>query len=220
MQERWTEVDGYLAGLFVGEDGELDEALRASEAGGLPAIQVSAVQGKLLHLLARSMGARKILEIGTLGGYSTIWLARALPEPGHLVSLEIDQKHAEVARRNLERAGLGDRCEVIVGPALESLPRLSAEGAGPFDLVFIDADKPSNPEYFKWALGLTRPGAMIIVDNIVRDGSVTDAASSDPAVLGVRQVNEMMAAEPRVSATALQMVGVKGWDGFSVALVL
>lgn len=220
MQDRWTEVDRYLTGLFVGDDAALDAAVSASEASGLPPIQVSPPQGKLLELLARSVGARRILEVGTLGGYSAICMARALPDAGRLVTLEIDPKHAEVARRNLERAGVAERVEVRVGSALESLPKLEAEGAGPFDLVFIDADKPSNPDYFGWALRLTRPGSLIVVDNIVRDGSVVNESSTDANVIGVRRVNEMMAAEPRVSATALQIVGVKGWDGFSLALVL
>jgi predicted O-methyltransferase YrrM len=212
-------VDRYLSGLFVSSDPALDAALSACAAAGLPEIQVSPTQGKLLHLIARMLAPRAILEIGTLGGYSAIWLARALVPGGRLISLEIDPKHAEVARANVARAGLADRVDIRIGRALDTLPRIQAEGRGPFDLVFIDADKTSNPEYFAWALKLTRPGALIVVDNVVRSGSVVDAASGDESVVGTRRVLDMMAAEPRVSATALQTVGVKGWDGFAFALV-
>jgi predicted O-methyltransferase YrrM len=219
-KEQWTAVDHYLTDLLVQPDPALEAALRDSVAAGLPAINVSPNQGKLLQLLARTMGARTILEIGTLGGYSTIWLARALPAGGRLVTLEVDPKHAEIARTNLARAGLTDIVELRLGPALETLPRLAAEGRGPFDLIFIDADKPSNPEYFAWALKLSRCGSLIIVDNVVRNGAVIDATTSDPGIQGVRRLNEMLAAEPRVSATAIQTVGSKGYDGFALALVI
>jgi predicted O-methyltransferase YrrM len=219
-QERWSEVDAYIADTLVASEPALGEALEASAAAGLPAIQVAPNQGKLLHLLARLQGARAILEIGTLGGYSAIWLARALPPGGRLVTLEADPKHAEVARANLARAGLADRVEVRLGPALESLPRLAAEGLGPFDLVFIDADKKSIPEYFDWALRLARRGSLIVVDNVVREGAVADAASTDPNVLGVRRLHERLAREPRVSATTIQTVGSKGYDGFTAILVV
>jgi predicted O-methyltransferase YrrM len=218
-RETWTAVDDYLAGTLLGRDHSLEAALAASEAAGLPAIQVTPTQGKLLHLLARLVAARRILEIGTLGGYSAIWLARALPEDGRLVTLEIEPKHAAVARDNLERAGLAERVDLRVGQALDILPRLEAEGAGPFDLAFIDADKPSNPDYFDWALKLSRPGSLIIVDNVVREGAVADARSSDPAVVGVRRVLELMAGTERVTSTAVQTVGAKGYDGFSISLV-
>ena len=215
-----TTVDQYLAGLFAPHDAAVEGALAASVAAGLPEIQVSPTQGKLLHLLARLTPARAILEIGTLGGYSAIWLARALAPGGRLVTLEFDPKHAEVARANIAHAGLADRVDVRVGRALDLLPGIAAEGRGPFDLVFIDADKPGNPEYFAWALRLTRPGSVIVVDNVVREGAVLDAASDDASVQGTRRVLEMMAAEPRVSATAIQTVGVKGWDGLAVAVVV
>jgi predicted O-methyltransferase YrrM len=218
-QDLWTAVDGYITGLLVPADPALDAALEASAAAGLPAINVAPNQGKLLMLLAQLQGARRILEIGTLGGYSTIWLARALPAGGRLVTLEANPEYAEVARRNLARAGFAGVAEVRVGPAAESLPRLAEEGAGPFDLVFIDADKPSTPEYFGWALRLARRGTLIVVDNVVRDGAVVDADSENPAVQGIRRFNEMAAAEPRVSATAIQTVGSKGYDGFALALV-
>ena len=219
-QLTWTAVDRYLDELLVGHDAVLEAALRASAEAGLPAINVAPTQGKLLNLLARVRGARAILEIGTLGGYSTIWLARALPAGGRMVSLEIDAKHAEVARANLVRAGLSQRVEVRLGRALDSLERLETEGAGPFDLVFIDADKPNIPAYFKWALRLSRPGSLIVVDNVVRDGAVIDAESADPSVQGVRRLNELMASEPQVSATTIQTVSAKGYDGFALALVV
>lgn len=218
-EDRNKDVDHYL-GMFAPHDAVLESALAASTAGGLPEIQVSPPLGKLLHLLARLTNARAILEIGTLGGYSTIWLARALAPGGRVVTLEFDPKHAEVARANFARAGLTDSIEVHVGRALDTLPRLAAEGRGPFDLVFIDADKASNPDYFSWALRLTRPGSLILIDNVVRDGKVTDASSAEPDVQGTRRALEMMAADPRVTATAIQTVGVKGWDGFAIALVL
>ena len=218
-EERTNEVDHYLSSLFAPHDAALEGTLQASTAGGLPEIQVSPVQGKLLHMLARLVKARAILEIGTLGGYSTIWLARGLALGGRVVTLEYDPKHAEVARANFARAGLADSIELHVGRAIEILPRLAAEGGGPFDLVFIDADKASNPDYFSWALKLTRPGSLILIDNVVREGKVTDASNTDPDVTGTRRALEMMAAEPRVSATAIQVVGVKGWDGIAIALV-
>ncbi len=218
-QDTWDAVDRYLAQTLVGHDAALEAALAASRAAGLPAINVSPTQGKFLHLLARIQGARTILEIGTLGGYSTIWLARALPPGGRLVTLEAVPRHAEIARENLARAGLATIVQVRLGKAIDSLPELEREGAGPFDLVFIDADKPSNPDYFEWALKLTRRGGVIVVDNVVRAGAVADESSADAAVQGVRRLNRMMAMEPRVSATALQTVGEKGYDGFAVALV-
>ena len=198
----------------------LDDVLAANAAAGLPAHDVSPSQGKLLHLLARIAGARRILEVGTLGGYSTIWLARALPPGGRLITLEIDPKHAAVARENLARAGFANIARVRVGRALDTLEELYQEAAGPFDFVFIDADKPSNPDYFSWALKMSRPGTVIVVDNVVRKGAVADPASEDAAVRGVRRLNLKMAAEPRISATAIQTVGSKGYDGFAVALVL
>ncbi|MGC5401409.1 O-methyltransferase [Streptomyces sp. DT20] len=218
-QARWTEVDEYFNALLLGPDEALDAAVEASEKAGLPAIQVAANQGKLLNLLARLQGARTVLEIGTLGGYSTIWLARALPEGGSVVTLEADPECAEVARRNIERAGLADVVEVRVGPALDTLPLLAEQGYGPFDVVFIDADKPSNPDYLAWSLKLTRPGSLIVADNVVRDGEVADAGSEDPKVRGVRRFTELVAAEPTLTATALQTVGTKGYDGLLMALV-
>jgi predicted O-methyltransferase YrrM len=214
-QDQWDAVDRYICDHLVGEDAALDAALAASDDAGLPRIAVAPNQGKLLHLLARTHGARRILEVGTLGGYSTIWLARALPAGGRLVTLEYADKHAEVARANLALAGLADRVEVRTGPALDTLPTLE----GPFDLVFIDADKPNNPDYFRWALRLTRPGGMIIVDNVVRGGAIVDADSTDPGVVGTRTLVELLAAEPAVDATIIQTVGSKGYDGLAVALV-
>jgi predicted O-methyltransferase YrrM len=219
-QNAWNDVDRYLSDLIVPQDEALEAALKASEAAGLPAINVAPNQGKLLWLLARVQGARNILEIGTLGGYSTIWLARALARGGRVITLEADPKHAEVARANIARAGLTKIVDVRLGRAIDTLPLLEAEGAGPFDLFFIDADKPSIPEYFKWALKLSRPGSLIIVDNVVRAGAVADASSEDPSVQGVRRMFAAIAAEPRVSATAIQTVGVKGHDGLAIALVL
>jgi predicted O-methyltransferase YrrM len=218
-EEIWTTVDRYLGDLLVSADPALETALAASAAAGLPAINVSPVQGKLLHLLARAIGARNVLEIGTLGGYSTIWLARALPDGGRVISLEADPRHAEVARANIARAGLETKVEVRLGMALDVLPGLAAERAEPFDFVFIDADKPNNAAYFDWALKLSRPGSIIVVDNVVREGEVIDADSDSPTVQGVRRFLERLAAEPRVSATAIQMVGAKGYDGFAIALV-
>jgi predicted O-methyltransferase YrrM len=214
--EQWTAVDRYITNVLVPSDPALDAALEASAAAGLPSIQVSQAQGKFLHLLARAMGARRILEIGTLGGYSTIWLARALPSGGRLITLEADPHHAEVARANFARAGLEDVVDLRQGRALETLP----EVAGPFDFIFIDADKPSNADYFTWALKLSRPGSLIVIDNVIREGAVIDAASADPGVQGVRRLHKLLAAEPRVSATSIQTVGSKGYDGFTMALVI
>jgi predicted O-methyltransferase YrrM len=218
-QDKWTAVDRYIAQMLIPADAALESALAASEAASLPPINVSPNQGKLLQLLARSQDAQQILEIGTLGGYSTIWLARGLAADGRLITLEADPNHAAVARANIANAGLDAVVELRLGLALETLPKLAAEGRGPFDLIFIDADKPSNPEYFAWALKLSRRGSLIIVDNVVRGGAVIDAASSDTAIQGVRRLNELLAAETRVSATAIQTVGSKGYDGFAIALV-
>jgi predicted O-methyltransferase YrrM len=218
-QERWTAVDRYITDLFVPPDPALEAALEDSGRAGLPSINVSPNQGKLLLLLARIQGARTILEIGTLGGYSTIWLARALAPGGRLITLEADPKHADVARANIARAGLADVVELRLGPALETLPQLAAEKCGPFDLIFIDADKPGYPDYFAWALKLSHRSSLIIADNVVRDGAVSDPGSLDPRVQAVRRFNEMVAAEPRVSATVIQTVGSKGYDGFAIALV-
>ncbi|MBV9900605.1 MAG: O-methyltransferase [Alphaproteobacteria bacterium] len=211
----WTAVDDYVAGHLLGEDPPLAATLAATATAGLPDIEVSPTHGRMLQLLARMTGARRILEIGTLGGYSTICLARALPEDGRLVTLEIDPRHAEVARENLRNAGVADRVELIVGPALETLPALE----GPFDFVFIDADKPSNTAYLREAIRLSRPGTTILVDNVVREGGVLDAESGDDRIQGTRALFEAVAAEPRLTATAVQTVGMKRWDGFLLALV-
>lgn len=220
MQELWAEVDRYFCDLLAPADEELDAALAANRQAGLPPIDVSKLQGKFLHVLVLITQARRILEIGLLGGYSTLWMARALPEGGRIISLEFNPKHADVARKNLENAGLLDRVDVRVGRAIDSLPALEAEGAGPFDLIFIDADKPSNPEYLAWALKLSRPGTVILVDNVARHGSVVEAGSIDAGIQGTRRCLEMMASEPRLRATALQTVGAKGLDGFALAVVL
>jgi predicted O-methyltransferase YrrM len=217
--ERWSAVDEYVTGLLVGEDPVLDAALRESEQAGLPPIAVSPSQGKLLSLVARIHGARRILELGTLGGYSTIWLARALPEDGRLVSLELKEDYAQVAAANIARSGLAERVEIRVGPALESLQELRAEGGEPFDMVFIDADKRSTPEYFTEVLELVRPGAVILTDNVVRDGALIDMDDRDPHIVGMRRFHELLSEEPHVSATTIQTVGVKGYDGFTLALV-
>ncbi|HYB77823.1 MAG TPA: O-methyltransferase [Thermoplasmata archaeon] len=215
----WEHVDAYFESHLLLPDPVLDACLRASAEAHLPSIQVSPSQGKLLHLLARAIGARRILEIGTLGGYSTIWLARALPEGGRLISLELDPKHAEVARTNVARAGLDARVEIRVGRAIDSLPKLAAQGAGPFDLVFVDADKPSTRAYFEWARRLSRPGALIVVDNVVRKGELANAASTDANVRGMREFVESLASDKGVSATGIQTVGTKGYDGFLLAWV-
>ncbi|HEV8606257.1 MAG TPA: O-methyltransferase [Tepidisphaeraceae bacterium] len=219
-KEQWKAVDRYIVDALVKQDEALEAALVASSAAGLPAIAVSPNQGKLLMLLAKMVGARRILEIGTLAGYSTIWLARGLAGGGKLITLEMVEKHAQVARANLARAGLAEVVEVMVGPALETLPKIAAAGRGPFDLIFIDADKSAMTDYLEWSLKLSRPGTVIIGDNVVRDGKVLDAASSDPSVQGIRRFYEMLSAEKRLSATAIQMVGAKGYDGFAVGVVL
>ena len=219
-QTTWTAVDRYFGDLLAPSDEKLDGVLAANRQARLPAIGVSRLQGKFLQLLVRMTQARRILEIGTLGGYSTIWMARALPEDGRLITLEANPRHAEVARANLERAGMLGRVEIRVGRALDSLPTLAASGAGPFDLIFIDADKPGNPDYLQWAMKLARPGTTIAVDNVVRQGKVVDAGSADPDIQGTRRMAELMAAEPRLSATVLQTVGAKGYDGIALAVVL
>lgn len=216
----WVAVDRYFEGLLAPADAQLEAALAVNRAAELPAIDVSPLQGKFLHLLVQLTQARRVLEIGTLGGYSTIWIARALPEGGRIVTLEFNPRHADVARKNLEHAGLLDRVDIRVGRALDSLPVLESSGIGPFDLVFVDADKRSNPQYLEWALKLSQPGSLIFVDNVVRDGKVVDANSADPDIQGTRRMMEMLAAEPRLSATALQSVGIKGYDGFVLAIVL
>ena len=217
--DKWAKVDRYINNLLVPSDPPLEAAIEASSKAGLPPINVTPNQGKLLHLLARARGARSILEIGTLGGYSTIWLARALPKDGRLITLEAEPKHAQVARTNIARAGLANIVDLRLGKALETLPKLVAEKLGPFDLIFIDADKPGYPDYFKWALKLSHRGSLIIADNVVRDGAIIDASSPDPNVQGIRRFNELLATEPRVLATAIQTVGSKGYDGFAIALV-
>ncbi|MEP0846926.1 MAG: O-methyltransferase [Phycisphaerae bacterium] len=217
---RWSAVDEYYSNLLSPADPALRAALEASAAAGLPPIQVSPNQGKLLMLLALARGARTVLEIGTLGGYSTIWLARGLSAGGRVVTLECVARHAEVARTNIVRAGLANVVEIVLGRALDTLPRLHAEARGPFDLVFVDANKEHMPDYFQWALRLTARGSLIVLDNVVRGGEVLDGDGSDPNVLGVRRCMEMIAAEPRVSATVVQTVGVKGYDGFALALVV
>jgi predicted O-methyltransferase YrrM len=219
-EQQWTTVDRYLTDTIVKPDAALDGALAASDAAGLPSINVSPSQGKFLHILARLVSARSILEIGTLGGYSTIWLGRALKPGGRLITLEADRKHAELARANIARAGLGDVVDVRLGPALETLPKIAAEKIEPFDLVFIDADKPNTPEYFTWALKLSRVGSIIIVDNVIRKGEAANPDTTDPAVQAMRRFLELAAAEPRVDATAIQTVSSKGYDGFSIALVI
>lgn len=218
-QKTWTAVDSYVSDMLVSPDKALDAALEASGDAGLPEIAVAPNQGKLLMLLARSINARTVLEVGTLGGYSTIWLARALPKDGRVVTLEAEPRHAEVARANFKRARLGAMIDVRLGRGLDLLPKLAAEKRLPFDFVFIDADKENIPDYFTWALKLTRPGGIIVVDNVIRGGKVLDAGSKDPSVRGVRRFNEMLKKEKRVSATTIQTVGVKGYDGFTLALV-
>jgi predicted O-methyltransferase YrrM len=219
-QRQWTAVDRYIADALIPPDEALAAALAANAAAGLPPHDVSPNQGKLLMLLAQMLNARAILEIGTLGGYSTIWLARALPAGGRLITLEAEPQHAQVARANIARAGLADVVDIRVGRALDTLPQIEAEQRGPFDLIFIDADKPSNPDYFAWALKLSRFGSLIVADNVVRAGAVADAASRDLSAQGVRRFFELIAAEPRVGATAIQTVGSKGYDGFALALVI
>ncbi|MBE9258034.1 O-methyltransferase [Dolichospermum sp. LEGE 00246] len=218
-QTQWTAVDEYINDLFVPSDFALDATIQSTIDAELPQINVAPNQGKLLHILTQIRGATRILELGTLAGYSTIWLARALPADGKLITLEANSKHAEVARENIERAGLSNIVEIRVGAALDTLPQLAAEGQAPFDLVFIDADKVNIPEYFTWSLKLTRRGSVIIVDNVVRKGAVIDADSTDENIQGVRKFNALLAAEPRVTATTIQTVGSKGYDGLAIALV-
>ncbi|MEK4043465.1 O-methyltransferase [Paenibacillus sp. FSL H8-0048] len=218
-QNKWSNVDTYFNDRLLTKDPVLDAALDANAGAGLPNIDVAPNQGKLLYLLAKMKGVSNILEIGTLGGYSTIWLGRALPETGRLVSLEFEHKHVVVAEDNLRMAGLADKIEVLEGPALDSLALLEARGCEPFDFIFIDADKPNNPHYLKWALKLARPGAVIVADNVVRDGEVIDPGSADDRVQGIRQFMELLSAEPRIDATALQTVGSKGYDGFVLGIV-
>lgn len=218
-EQKWADVDAYIADRLVGADDALTEMLAANAAAGLPAIDVSPPQGKLLYLLARMIKAKRVLEIGTLGGYSTVWLARALPDDGIVVTLEVDPHHAEVARANFQRAHVAGQIDLRVGRALDLLPIVAAEGLGPFDLVFIDADKASMPDYIAWALKLSRQGSVIISDNVVREGRVIEAASGDPAIDGARGSFDLMAREPRLDATAIQTVGSKGWDGFALAIV-
>jgi predicted O-methyltransferase YrrM len=218
-QELWSEVDSYIVERLMPPDPALDAALAANKAAGLPAIDVSPPQGKLLNFFARMIGARRVLEIGTLGGYSTIWLARALPPDGVVVTLEALSAHAETARKNIERAGLAARVDLRVGPALETLPLLASEGGAPFDLVFIDADKSGNPDYLGWAKKLSRPGSLIVVDNVVRHGALIDPSRDDADIQGIRRFFDLLAEDPRLSATAIQTVGSKGWDGFALVLV-
>jgi predicted O-methyltransferase YrrM len=218
-QELWTEVDRYIVENLIPRDSLLEEALKANVAAGLPTIDVAPNQGKLLHLLARIQGAKRVLEIGTLGGYSTIWLARALPSDGRLVTLEAEAKHANVAKANIERAGLSSLVELRLGPALDSLALLHQEGVPPFDFIFIDADKQNIPRYLEWSLRLSRPGTVIITDNVVREGAIINSEDPDPRVQGVRRFFEMVAADPRLDATTLQTVGSKGYDGFTLAVV-
>jgi predicted O-methyltransferase YrrM len=219
MREQWEAVDRYFADLLVRPDAALNAALETSAAAGLPEINITPSQGKLLWMLARTQQAKAILEIGTLGGYSTIWLARALPPGGRLVTLEVDPGYAEIARANMVRAGVAGAVELILGPALDTLPGLVQDGRGPFDLIFIDADKVSYPDYLGWALKLSRRGSLIIADNVVRDGAIVDPDSKDASVQAVRRFNDLLAAEPRVTTTVIQTVGSKGYDGFAIALV-
>lgn len=219
MKNIWTKVDDYFGDLLAPEDDAMKQVLRANHQAGLPAIGVSPLQGKFLFLLVKIVQARRVLEIGTLGGYSTIWMARALPANGRVVTLEMDPKHAEVARQNLSAAGVLDRVDLRLGRALDTLPSLHMPGAEPFDLIFVDADKQNNPEYLEWAVKLGRPGTVIVVDNVVREGKVIDAKSRKSDIRGTRRMTELMARNPRLSATALQTVGVKGYDGFAMAVL-
>ena len=220
MQDLWTQVDSYYGDLLAPADEQLEAVLQANEQAGLPAIGVSPLQGKFLEILVRISGARRVLEIGTLGGYSTIWMARALPDGGRIVTLEFDPHHAEVAQSNLKKAGVADRVDLRVGRAIDSLPKLVGTADTPFDLIFIDADKESYSEYLDWALKLSHPGTVIVADNVVRDGKVVDPECEDPRVQGIRRFAARMAAESRLSSTALQTVGIKGYDGFALAVVL
>jgi predicted O-methyltransferase YrrM len=218
-EELWDQVDRFISAHFVVDDPALEEALRTSAAEGLPSIQITPVQGKMLHILARAIGAQRVLEIGTLGGYSAIWLARAVGEGGRVLTLEKDPRHADVARRNLARAGVGDRVEVRVGDAGETLPRLLAEGGGPFDMIFLDADRPRYDEHLGWAVRLGRPGTLIVVDNVVKQGAILDPDPTAPGMVGLRRFIDWLAQEPGVEAIEVQTVGSKGHDGFALALV-
>jgi predicted O-methyltransferase YrrM len=218
--ELWTAVDTFLTNALLAPDPVLDAVLEAHAKGNLPPIAVTPAQGKFLHLLARIMGAKQILEIGTLAGYSTIWLARALPPEGKLITLEFKREHAAIARENFQRAGLARQIELLEGPALDSLPKVAAAHPAPFDLIFIDADKKNNPRYFEWALKLSRPGTVIIVDNVIRDGQILDPNSKDSDIQGTRALFELLHNEPRVSAIAVPVADSKGYDGFALALVL
>ncbi len=220
MSEKlWSDVDDYIVQRLVPEDAVMDAVLAANSAGGLPAIDVSAAQGRFLELLVSMTGAKKVLEIGTLGGYSTLWMARALPPGGRIVTLEFSPRHAEVAKANFARAGATDKIELRVGAALDSLPGVEEDGLAPFDLVFIDADKPNNPGYLDWAVRLSRKGTVIVLDNVIRDGAVIEARSGDRSVEGARQGFDFLGSHPRLRATALQTVGAKGYDGFAIAVV-
>ncbi len=219
-QNTWTSVDSYISDLLIPTDPVLEETLKSSAEAGLPPHNVAPNQGKMLELFARLQGARRVLEIGTLGGYSTIWLARGMQPGGKLITIEFNPKHAEVALKNFDRAALTSVIDLRVGKALDILPQVASENQGPFDLVFIDADKHNNTEYFEWALKLARKGTLIVVDNVVRNGAVLDSTSTDPSVMGVRRFNQVLAAERRVSATQIQTVGCKGYDGFAMAVVL
>jgi predicted O-methyltransferase YrrM len=218
--QRWVDVEDWISGQLVRQDAALEDALTESDRAGLPAIEVPPTTGKFLHLLVRIAGARSILEIGTLGGYSTIWIARALPDDGRVVSLELKPENAELARRNVDAAGVGERVEIRIGPAVETLTAMADAGEGPFDIVFIDADKSENPAYYEQSLRLTRSGSLLVCDNVVRDGSVLDESSDDPSVHGIRRFMQMVGDDPRVDATALQTVSSKGYDGFALALVV
>ena len=215
----WGRVDEYIVDKLVQEDASLEAALAANAAVGLPAMDVSAAQGKFLNLMVRITGAKRVLELGTLCGYSTIWMAKALPADGQLVTLEYDPGHATVARQNIDNAGVGDKVTIHVGAAVETLPLVAAQYPEPFDFIFIDADKPSNPIYLDWAIKLSRPGTVIILDNVIRDGKVLDPGSADPRIIGTRAAYDIIGAHPRLQATALQTVGAKGWDGFAIMLV-
>jgi predicted O-methyltransferase YrrM len=218
-EELWGRVDDYIVDKLVDEDGALSGALAANAAANLPAMDVSAAQGKFLNLMVRITGAKRVLELGTLGGYSTIWMGKALPEGGHLVTLEFDPRHATVARRNIDNAGLREKVTIHVGPAAQTLPTIAAAGPEPFDFIFIDADKPNNPIYLDWAIRLSRPGTVIILDNVIRDGKILDPQNDDPRIIGTRAAYDLIGHHPRLQATALQTVGAKGWDGFAMAIV-
>jgi predicted O-methyltransferase YrrM len=218
-EKLWSEVDSYIAEKLLPDDPVMKEVLEANRRGGLPAIDVSPAQGRFLDLLVRIAGARKVLEIGTLGGYSTIWMARALPPDGRVVTLEYSKAHASVARENFERAGLAAKIELRVGAALDSLPAVESDGLSPFDLVFIDADKPNNPNYLEWAVRLSRKGTVIVLDNVIRDGEVIDAGSKDSSIVGTRKAFDLLGGNARLTSTALQTVGAKGYDGFAIAVV-